>query len=145
MDCETDAAEYGKEKSMWDKVRKRLYETGEAVELVMAAVVICAIVVAAITLVPDFLHYWDNRMQSGAFLEFVDEVLDVVIGVEFVKMLCKPNSKNIIEVLIFLISRHMIVQKTTAVEDLLAVISICILFFFRRFMDATKKEKVEEN
>lgn len=130
---------------MWDKVRKRLYETGEAVELVMAAVVICAIVVAAITLVPDFLHYWDNRMQSGAFLEFVDEVLDVVIGVEFVKMLCKPNSKNIIEVLIFLISRHMIVQKTTAVEDLLAVISICILFFFRRFMDATKKEKVEEN
>jgi len=129
---------------MRDKVRKRLYEAGEMVELVMAGVVICAIAVAAVTLAPDFLHYWDNRMETGAFLEFLDRVLDVVIGVEFVKMLCKPNSKNIIEVLIFVISRHMIVQKTTAVEDLVAVISICILFFFRRFMDATRKEKESE-
>lgn len=129
---------------MWDKIRKWLYETGEAVELVMAGVVICAIFVAVIALIPEFIHYWDSRMQAGAFLEFVDAVLDIVIGIEFVKMLCKPNSKNIIEVLIFLISRHMIVQKTTAMEDLLAVISICILFFFRRFMDATKKDKEPE-
>lgn len=129
---------------MWDKIRKRLFEMGEAVELVMAGAVICAIFVGVIALVPEFLHYWNNRMQDGAFLGFVDAVLDIVIGVEFVKMLCKPNSKNIIEVLIFLISRHMIVQKTTAMEDLLAVISICILFFFRRFMDATKKDKEPE-
>lgn len=129
---------------MWDKIRKRLFEMGEAVELVMAGAVICAIFVGVLALVPEFLHYWNNRMQDGAFLGFVDAVLDIVIGVEFVKMLCKPNSKNIIEVLIFLISRHMIVQKTTAMEDLLAVISICILFFFRRFMDATKKDKEPE-
>lgn len=129
---------------MWDKVRKRLYEAGEIVELVMAGIVICAIVVAAVTLAPEFLHYWDSRMEAGAFLEFLDRVLDVVIGVEFVKMLCKPNPRNIIEVLIFVISRHMIVQKTTATEDLVAVISICILFFFRRFMDATRKEKNAE-
>lgn len=129
---------------MWDKVRKRLFEAGEIVELVMAGVAVCAIVVAAVTLVPEFLHYWDNRMEAGAFLEFLDRVLEVVIGVEFIKMLCKPNPRNIIEVLIFVISRHMIVQKTTAVEDLVAVISICILFFFQRFMDAAGKEKNAE-
>lgn len=132
------------EKNMWDKIRRWMYEIGETVELVMAGVVICAIFVGVIALVPEFAHYWTNRMQTGAFLEFVDAVLDIVIGIEFVKMLCKPNSKNIIEVLIFLISRHMIVRETTALEDLLAVISICILFFFRRFMDATKRERDTE-
>lgn len=78
---------------------------------------------------------------AGAFLEFLDAVLAVVIGTEFMKMLCRPNSQNIIEALIFLIARHMIVQITTPAEDLLAVISIGILFFFRRFMLATKPDK----
>ena len=80
-------------------------------------------------------------METGAFLHFLDAVFNVVIGLEFIKMLCKPSSANIIEVLIFLISRHMILQTTTAMEDLLAVISIGILFLFRRFMLATKPDK----
>jgi len=55
-------------------------------------------------------------------------------------MLCKPNTANIIEALIFVIARHMIVQTTTAGEDLVSVISICMLFLFRRFMLATKPD-----
>lgn len=129
---------------MKDKVRKYLYEIGEVIELLMAVVVIGAIIVAVMTLIPEFAHYWTIRMQQGALLEFIDAVLDVVIGIEFVKMLCKPNSRNIIEVLVFVISRHMIVNNTTPLEDLLAVISICILFLLRRFMDATRKEKEEK-
>lgn len=126
---------------MLDKVRKGLYEISEILELFMAVVVVAAIVVATISLWPEFLHYWENRMSTGAFLELLEAVFNVVIGLEFVRMLCKPSSANIIEVLIFLISRHMILQTTTAVEDLLSVISIGILFLFRRFMLATKPDK----
>lgn len=129
---------------MLDKIRKVLYETSEVLEVFMAIVVVAGIIVATISLWPEFLHYWDNRMQEGAFLELLDAVFNVVIGLEFVRMLCKPNSANIIEVLIFLISRHMILQKTSAVEDLLAVISIGILFIFRRFMLATKPDKKKQ-
>lgn len=75
------------------------------------------------------------------FMEYLDAVFNVVIGIEFLKMLCKPSSANIIEVLIFLIARHMIVQTTTPLEDLLSVVSIGILFFFRRFMLMTKPDK----
>ena len=57
-------------------------------------------------------------------------------------MLCKPNAANVIEVLVFLISRHMIIQETTAIEDLLSVISISLLFTFQRFLK--KNEKAEE-
>ena len=56
-------------------------------------------------------------------------------------MLCKPSTGNIIEALIFLIARHMVIQTTTAMEDLISVISICLLFVFRRFMLATKPDK----
>lgn len=126
---------------MLDKIRKALYETSEIMEILMAVAVVCGIFVATVTLWPELLHYWGNRMETGAFLEFLDAVFNVVIGLEFVKMLCKPSSANIIEVLIFLISRHMIIQTSTAGEDLLSVISICVLFLFRRLMLATKPDK----
>ena len=110
-----------------DKLRKRLYQVSEGLELIIALVAVIGVVIATVNLFPELLVYWQNRMDTEAFLIFLDAVFDVVIGVEFIKMLCKPSSQNIMEVLIFLIARHMIVQK--------------ILFFFRRFMLATKPDK----
>ena len=117
---------------MWDKVRKALYKACESLELLMVAAVICGIVVAVITLWPELLHYWNNRMSEGAFLKYLDAVFNVVIGIEFMKMLCRPNSANIIEVLIFLIARHMIVQTTTPLAILMRIRShMCRIFLGR--------------
>ena len=132
----------GKEKElMWDKLRKLFYEACDVLELLMAAAVFCGIVVATITLWPELFIYWQNRMHAGAFLEYLDAVFNVVIGIEFMKMLCKPSSANIIEVLVFLIARHMIVQTTTPLEDLLSILSISLLFIFRRLMLMTKPDE----
>ena len=128
-----------------DKLRKRLYQVSEGLELIIALVAVIGVVIATVNLFPELLVYWQNRMDTEAFLIFLDAVFDVVIGVEFIKMLCKPSSQNIMEVLIFLIARHMIVQKTSALEDLLSVVSIGILFFFRRFMLATKPDKEQQD
>ena len=113
---------------MWDKVRKRIVDACDVMDMVMAAVVVIGIVIAAIGIFPQIGELWRHREETVAFLEFLDAVLGVVIGVEFLKMLCKPNTANIIEALIFVIARHMIVQTTTAGEDLVSVISICMLF-----------------
>ena len=91
---------------MWDKARRILYRGGEILELLMAAAVVAGILVAMITLVPELARYWEHRTIAGAFMEYLDAVFNVVIGIEFLKMLCKPSSANIIEVLIFLIARH---------------------------------------
>lgn len=126
---------------MWDKIRKLLYNICEWMEIVMAGAVLTGLAIATLTLWPELVYLWEHRVEAGVFLEYLDEVFGVVIGIEFMKMLCRPNSANIIEALIFLIARHMIVQTTTPAEDLLAVISIGILFFFRRYMLATKPDK----
>ena len=127
---------------MRQKIRKIFFELCEGLEYLMAAAALLGIAVAIIALVPQFEEFWQLRGQAGAFLEFFDALFAIVIGIEFVKMLCKPNAANVIEVLVFLISRHMIIQETTALEDLLSVISICLLFAFQRFLK--KDEKREE-
>lgn len=105
-----------------------------SVTLIVAAGTIIAIIMAFMA-IPD---YWANRHTDTAFTEFITLVFSVIIGIEFLKLLCRPHTGNIIETLIFLLARRMIGTNITPQEDLIVVICICILFFFRRFMLATK-------
>ena len=82
---------------MWDKVRKRIVDACDVMDMVMAAVVVIGIVIAVIGIFPQIGELWRHREETVALLEFLDAVLGVVIGVEFLKMLCKPNTANIIE------------------------------------------------
>ena len=121
-----------------------IYNISRYAEIALSIVILLVIALAGFRLIMEVADTSVMSMDTEFFSTFLSQALSLVVGVEFVKMLCKPNSRNIIEVLVFVISRHMIVNNTTPLEDLLAVISICILFLLRRFMDATRKEKEEK-
>ena len=70
---------------MWDKVRKRIVDACDVMDMVMAAVVVIGIVIAVIGIFPQIGELWRHREETVAFLEFLDAVLGVVIGVEFLK------------------------------------------------------------
>ena len=123
---------------MWKKIQKVMLRICDVLELLTAVAVGVGIVVAVIALVPEFLHFWENRMETEAFLIFLEEILNVVIGIEFMKMLCKPSSEHIIEGLSFLVARHMIIGTNSSGEDLLSILGIVILFVLSRFMAMTK-------
>ena len=62
----------------------------------------------------------------------------LVIGIEFLQMLCRPNADNVMEILIFLVARHMIVGTTTTFEDFVSVISVSLLCVLRRYLHNLK-------
>ncbi len=126
---------------MGKKVQRIMLRVCDILELLTAVGVGIGIVVAIIALVPGFFEFWENRLEANAFLLFLKDVLNVVIGIEFMKMLCKPSPEHIIEGLIFLMARHMVVGTTTAGEDLLSITGITILFVLSRFMVLTKSGK----
>ena len=128
-----------------EKPRKRLSDACDIGEFLMGVIVVVGIIIAIIGLVPEFIIFWQNRSTPGAFMDFLEAVSLIVIGIEFAKMLCKPTTANIIEVLIFLISRQMIIDHQAPGETLLSVISICVLFLFRRLMLATRPDKVHHH
>ncbi len=127
---------------MKNKIGTIIYKICEWLELLMAVAVLIGLVIAASALLPEFKELFEHRTEAGAFWNYLDAVFSVVVGIEFMKMLCIPSPKNIIETLIFLIARHMIIKTTTSVDDLLSVISIGILFFFWRY---TRDSKPDEN
>lgn len=103
-------------------------------ERIMAAIVFVAIIVAVISLWEPFLHFWEHRTEHGAFLEFIGTVFSVVIGIEFFKLLCKPCKNTLLEVLMFVVARHMIIEETSTLENLTSIITIGVLFVIDRFL-----------
>jgi uncharacterized membrane protein (DUF373 family) len=100
---------------------------GDILEIVLSIFVALAAVAAVISFVPDFFGMMTDGLGLRELSEVLEEILTVVIAVEFLKMLLKPTSLTVIEVLIFLIARHMILQQTTPTQDLISVIGICLL------------------
>ena len=53
-----------------DKLRKRLYQVSEGLELIIALVAVVGVVIAAVNLFPELLVYWQNRTNGGGISYF---------------------------------------------------------------------------
>ena len=115
-----------------DKLKQGYANLSELLEHIMAAIVLIAILIAIISLWEPFREFLHTRSESGSFLEYMASIFDIVIGIEFFKLLCKPRKDTMLEVLMFVIARHMIIEHTTAFENLLSIIAISILIIVDR-------------
>ena len=68
------------------------------------------------------------------FSEFLSLASTLVIGVEFVNMLCNHSMGVVIEIMLLAIARQMIVSHTSPLENLLAVLSVGLLYLFRKYL-----------
>ncbi|MCD8325027.1 MAG: hypothetical protein LUC32_08820 [Clostridiales bacterium] len=110
-------------------------------ELILSAILIVVTVMAIIFLKTPLLEYIANASDSQALLAFITYVINILIVIELFKMLCIPGTDTVLEVMTFVIVRHMIVQETTAVENLLTVIAVVLIILVRKFVLEEKKPK----
>lgn len=125
-----------------EKLIKTVQKFCELIELVAAVLVSVGIILSIISLLKDFTIFQHLLEDTSAFKEYLERIFVIVIGIEFVGMLCRPSSDNVLEVLIFLVARHMIVGETSPYEDFVSVISIALLCLMRRYLRS--KEKGDE-
>ena len=82
-------------------------------------------------LILELIHHPGS---SSDVLGFLHEVLTIVVGLEFVRMLIDTTPANILEVLTVAITRHVILSHDDPVSNLLSVACIAGLFAIRRFL-----------
>lgn len=90
-----------------------------------------------------FYHtiFYELSGNTDTLKQYLDRIFMIVIGIEFLQMLCRPSSDNVIEVIIFLAARHMIVSNTSPDQDFMSVISIVILCLVRQYLRRNGGEK----
>lgn len=74
---------------------------------------------------------------------YLHNILTIVVGLEFVRMLIDLTPANTLEVLIVAISRQVILSHDDPLSNLACVLCIAGLFAIRRFLIPKKAMKVE--
>ena len=107
----------------------------------MAVLTLIGILFSVFSLVRDAGIFKQLLTDTSVFKDYLEQIFLLVIGIEFLVMLCRPNSENVIEILIFLVARHMIVGDTTPYEDFVSVVSVVILCIVRRYLRISGEER----
>ena len=121
------------ESSRRTELRNRIIQASSLLEILLAGLVLIGLLFSAVPLIrwmPGLLID-GNEAEIRTFLE---RSLDIVIGIEFIKMLAKHSPGSALEVLLYAIARHMIVGHESAVENFISVASIALIFFVRKFL-----------
>lgn len=128
-----------------EKLRKIIQKICVLLDLIAALMVLVAILLSIISLVRDVSVFQKLLVDPSEFKHYLEQIFMLVIGIEFLGMLCRPSSENVIEVLIFLVARHMIVGDTTPYQDFVSVISVALLCVVRRYLRVAGEKQKENN
>ncbi|WP_394916246.1 transporter [uncultured Robinsoniella sp.] len=118
---------------MKKKYHNLLFRISYYMELFLAILITAAILILSIHLIPDVIEMATNA-QFDNFNNFLSTALSLVVGIEFVKMLCKHTPETLIEVLMFATARQMVVEHMSLFESTIGIIAIGILFFIKKFL-----------
>ncbi len=77
------------------------------------------------------------------FSQYLGIASTIVIGVEFVKMLCTHTIDSVIDIMSLAIARQMITEHTSPLENLFAVMGIAILYLVRKFLYIKQLDKIQ--
>lgn len=116
----------------------------DVLEMIAAALMLVGILFSTFSLVTNVDIFRQLLSDTSSFRGYMDQIFMLVIGIEFLVMLCRPNSENVIEVLIFLVARHMIVGETTPYQDFVSVVSVALLCVVRRYLRINNEKRDEK-
>lgn len=103
-------------------------------ELIAAILMLLGIIMVLFGVLRNYRVFYELSVNMDTFKQYLDRIFMIVIGIEFLQMLCRPSSDNVIETIIFLVARHMIVSNTSPYQDFVSVIGIVILCLARQYL-----------
>ena len=116
------------------KIPNFVYRIAQLLEILVSFLVVAAIVLSFATIFHQLGLMADDPTNADGLQDFLSTAFTVVIGVEFLKMLSRHNLSSVVEVLLFAISRQMVIAHPSPAENLLMVAAIAALFLIRKFL-----------
>ena len=115
-------------------LRRKVAFIASVIEIAISIIVLIAIVTVGVQVVREALDLAGAPWGQEGFTVFLGHAFNLIIGVEFIKMLAKHTPGSAIEVLLFAIARQMVVGHTTPLENLIGIVSIALIFAIRKFL-----------
>ena len=81
----------------------------------------------------NFIPLWYTIPEEGLD-EYLKFLFDALIGIELIKLLCRNDLYSMVEVLLFAVTRHLIMEHLPTLEILIGILAIVALFAIRKFL-----------
>ena len=88
-----------------------IYNTARYTEIALSIVIIIVIALSGLRLILTTAGTSIMDMDTSFFTSFLSQALSLVVGVEFVKMLCRHSAQTVVEVLLFATARQQSVRE----------------------------------
>ena len=114
------------------ELRNKIISAATLLEILLSGLVLIGLLLSMVPL----LQWMPGLLFDGNDVEvsiFLQRALDIVIGIEFIKMLAKHSPGSSLEVLLYAIARHMVVGHESALDNLISVGAIALIFVVRKF------------
>lgn len=116
------------------KLNEIIYTISRYTEIFLSLIILTVIVLLIIPVVYDFVQLPLLEITAHDFTTFLGNVLTLLIGVEFVKMLAKHTAETLLEVLMFALARQMVVVHETMVDTLIGIVALGAIFAIRKYL-----------
>lgn len=105
----------------------------ELLEIIVSMIILAGFFLALVPIIGDMPSLLSNK-NSYSFDVFLEYSFNLVIGIEFVRMLVKHTPGSALQVLLFAIARHLVLDGGSGVDLLLGVLAIGGIFAIRKFL-----------
>lgn len=117
-------------------LRNRVSKTASYIEILLSFLIIIGVLIVS-AIIGKELYTAVASLIHGKFIfdfeNFIGLIMQLIIGVEFVKMLSKHTPESTIEVLMFVVARKIIIDDPDFLQIGLGILSIGILFVIKHF------------
>lgn len=118
-------------------LRKRISTVASFIEIMLSVLLLGGILIHISPIILDLrsliFDMSDGIMEHTAS-EFLSNILQLIIGIEFVKMLVKHSIGSAVEVLLFAIARKIITDHGGMYDLLLGVVAFALLLVAKKFL-----------
>lgn len=121
-------------------LRSRISNCASYAEIYISGLIVIGIIVFSIQFIIDIYEIMIMINSGNEFPSvetFLTTAIQLIIGIEFVKMLAKHTPSSAVEVLLYAIARKIIGEHGTMLDALIGVIAITLLFGIRKYFSTT--------
>lgn len=122
-----------------ERVSQIMTIIAEILEDILAVLVGILIVIYLTKVIPEVLGFVHEPEKD--YFHVLESILSVAVGVEFLKLLCKPSTVHVIDTIMFLIARHLVVENQSPKEMLWMVLAL-VLLVLCEVLIAVSKNKI---
>ena len=102
-------------------------------ETLISIILMVTTFVLTVHLVINIFHYDPSKIGEGTVSTLLIHCFELIIALEFVRMLTKHSVASIIEIILLSIARGMIAEHQTPEETVLLIIALLLLMIIRKY------------